>query len=183
MRKHLLLILVTLMLTSAICAQVKFSTKSARISFYSSSPLENIEATNKSGVALLDKGNGDLQFSLLMKGFEFRKALMQEHFNSRFVESDKYPRATFKGQVVNNSAVNYTANGNYPVTVKGQLTIHGVTKQVEYPAKLIVQEGKISASSTFNVLLSDYNISIPKMYRDNISKSIKITVAATLEAL
>ena len=183
MKKHLILVPVLLIFTSAISAQGKYSTKSARISFYSSSPLENIEATNKSAVALLDGGNGDLQFSLLMKGFEFRKALMQEHFNSKFAESDKYPKATFKGQVINNSAVNYTVNGTYPVTVKGQLTIHGVTKQVEYPAKLVVQQGKISASSTFNVLLADYNITIPKMYRDNISKSIKINVGATLEAL
>ena len=161
----------------------KYSTKNAKISFYSSATLENIEAINKSGIAVLDASTGALQFSVLMKGFEFRKALMQEHFNEKYVESDKYPKGSFKGTIVNNSSVNYAVNGNYPVTVKGELTIHGVTKTIEQSGKLTVQDGKIMAGSVFNILLSDYNISIPKMYRDNISKTIKITVAAALEKL
>src|SRR5687768_16802327 len=88
-------------------AQDKFFTKSAKISFFSSASLEDIEAHNRSTQAVLDTKTGDIQFSLLMKGFEFRKALMQEHFNENFVESDKYPKAEFKGQVVNNSEINY----------------------------------------------------------------------------
>ena len=183
MKKILLLTIHFVLSALIVTAQGKYSTKSAKISFYSSSTLENIEATNKSGTALIDAGTGDLQFSVLMKGFEFRKALMQEHFNSKFVESDKYPKASFKGQVVNNSAVNYSANGNYPVKVKGQLTIHGVTKAVEIPGKIVIQDGKLLASSTFNILLADYKISIPKMYVDNISKSIKITVATSMDPL
>ena len=108
---------------------------------------------------------------------------MQEHFNKNYVESDKFPKSEFKGQVTNNSSVNYTTDGSYPVTVKGKLTIHGVTKDVETSGTLTVKEGKVQANSEFNVLVADYNITIPKMYRDNISKSIKVTVNCLLEPL
>ena len=164
-------------------AQGKFYTKTGKISFFSSAPLENIEAVNKSVIALLDSKSGDFQFGVLMKGFEFKKALMQEHFNKNYVESDKFPKSEFKGQVTNNSSVNYTTDGSYPVTVKGKLTIHGVTKDVETSGTLTVKEGKVQANSEFNVLVADYNITIPKMYRDNISKSIKVTVNCLLEPL
>src|SRR5258705_13933804 len=82
-----------------ICAQGKFYTKSGKISFFSSTSMEDISAINKSAVTLLDTKTGDLQFAALMKGFEFKKALMQEHFNKEYVESSKFPKAEFKGQV------------------------------------------------------------------------------------
>ena len=85
-------------------AQGKFYTKTGKISFYSSAPLENIEAVNKSVIALLDSKSGDFQFGVLMKGFEFKKALMQEHFNKSYIESDKYPKSEFKGQGSNRCA-------------------------------------------------------------------------------
>ena len=172
-----------LLLGTVAIAQGKFYTKTGKISFYSSAPLENIEAVNKSVIALLDSKSGDLQFGVLMKGFEFKKALMQEHFNKDYVESDKYPKSEFKGQVTNNNAVNYATDGAYNVTVKGKLTIHGITKDVETSGTLTVKEGKVSGHAVFNVLLADYNITIPKLYRDNISKSIKITVDCNLEPL
>ena len=163
--------------------QGKFYTKTGKITFFSSAPLEDIEATNKSVVALLDSKTGDVQFSVLMKGFEFKKALMQEHFNEIYIESDKYPKSEFKGQVTNNSAVNYTTDGTYPATVKGTLTIHGVTKDVETSGTITVKEGKIRANTVFNVTLADYNITIPKIHKDNISKTIKITVDCLLGPL
>ena len=87
-------------------AQDKFYTKSGNISIFSYTSMENIEAHNKSAVALLNAKTGDIQFAVLLKGFEFKKALMQEHFNSDYVESDKYPKSEFKGQVTNNNEVN-----------------------------------------------------------------------------
>ena len=182
-RSNLILTGILILLSGALHAQGKFSSKSARISFFSAAPLENIEALNKNVTVLLDSKTGDLQFSLLMKGFEFKKALMQEHFNKNYVESDKFPRSAFKGVVVNNSAIDYAVNGSHNVTVKGKLTIHGITKDVETAGKIIVNEGKLQLNSTFNILLADYNISIPKLYRDNISKSIKIMVDGSLSPL
>jgi YceI-like domain len=173
----------TLLFSSPLLAQDKSYTKSGKISFFSSTSVENIEAVNKSVVCLLNSKTGEFQFAVLLKGFEFKKALMQEHFNSDYVESDKYPKSEFKGQITNNSTVIYTANGSYPVNVKGQLTIHGVTKDVETAGTVMVKDGTLLLNSTFNVLLADYQITVPKLYTDNISKSIKITVDCALEPL
>jgi hypothetical protein len=169
-----------LFLATAIHAQGKFYTKSGKISFFSSTALEDIAAINKNVIAVLDPKTGDLQFAALMKGFEFKKALMQEHFNADYVESDKFPKAEFKGQIANNSDVKYSADGNYTVKVKGKLTIHGVSQDVETSGTVTVKEGKPTLSSTFNVLVADYDITIEKLYQDNIAKSIKVTVDCSL---
>lgn len=169
-----------LILSLTVDAQGKFYTKSGKISFFSSTPLEDITALNKNVVTLLDTKTGDLQFAALMKGFEFKKALMQEHFNSDYVESNKFPKAEFKGQIINNSEINYTTNGTYTAKVKGKLTVHGVTKDIETTGTVVVKDGKLTLGSSFNVLVADYNITIEKLYRDNISKSIKVTVDCAL---
>ena len=124
-----------------------------------------------------------MQFAIQMKGFEFEKQLMQQHFNENYVESDKYPKAEFKGTISNNSTINYSKDGNYPAKVKGKLTIHGVTKDVETTGTLKINGGKIDANSTFNVLISDYNIKIPAVVKDKVSNTIKITVDCDLEPL
>src|SRR5438309_8290258 len=93
---------------AALQAQDKFYTKSGKVEFFSKAPLEDISARNKTVSELLDAKTGDLQFSVLMKSFEFEKALMQDHFNSDYVESDKYPKAEFKGTILNNKEINYT---------------------------------------------------------------------------
>ena len=183
MKKVCSLVVLFFLLAANGFSQGKYYTKTGKISFFSSAKLENITAVNRSVVSLLDTKTGDFQFVVLMKGFEFRKALMQEHFNREYAESDKYPKSEFKGQLVNNSSVNYSVDGIYKVTVKGKMTIHAVTKDVEVPGTITIKNGKISANSTFNLLIADYNISIPKMYRDNISKSIQISVDETLEPL
>lgn len=171
------------LLSIQVSAQGKFYTKSGKISFFSSTSVEDIAANNKTVVCLLDSKTGDLQFAVLLKSFEFKKALMQEHFNKDYVESDKFPKSEFKGQVTNNSTVNYSANGSYPVTVKGKLTIHGETKDIEASGTIIVKDGKVQANAIFNVVIADYKIIIPKLYKDNISKSIKITVDCALDPL
>src|SRR5205823_7354571 len=109
-------------------AQDKFFTKSGKIAFFSSASLEDIEAHNKTSSVLLDSKTGIIQFSVLMKSFEFEKALMQEHFNSDYVESDKYPKAEFKGTITNNASINYNKDGTYPAKIKGLLTLHGISK-------------------------------------------------------
>lgn len=183
MKKIIIAAVVLSLFTSIVNAQGKFYTKTGKISIFSTTSVENISAVNKSAVCLLDSKTGDLQFAVLMKGFEFRKAKMQEDFNSDYVESGKFPKSEFKGQITNNSTVNYSSNGTYSVNTKGKLTIHGVTKDVESTGTIIVKDGKLLANSIFNILIADYNIKVPKMYMDNISKSIKITVDCTLEPL
>ena len=178
-------ILLALMIAGAgfVHAQDKFFTKTGKISFYSKAPMEDIEAKNKTVAAVMDTKTGAIQFSVLMKSFEFEKALMQEHFNENYVESDKFPKADFKGTIVNNSSVNYSKGGTYNTIVKGKLTIHGVTKEVEAPGVIKIEGGKIDASSTFNVMLSDFNVSIPSMVKDKVSNTIKITVDCKMDPL
>jgi len=92
-------------------AQVRYYTKNAKINFFSETPLEDIDASNNSSVSVLDTQSGSLQFSLLVKGFEFKNEEMQEHFNDDYMESDKFPKAEFKGTLINNSSVNYKKSG------------------------------------------------------------------------
>ena len=164
-------------------AQDKFFTKSAHIEFYSNAPMEDIEANNRTATAVLDTKTGAIQFSVLMRGFEFRKALMQEHFNENYVESHKYPKGEFKGTIVNNSDIKYGTPGTYTATVKGQLTIHGVTRDIVTTGTIKVDGDKLLTNSVFNIKLSDYNIKIPSLVKDKLSNNIKITVATNLEPL
>ena len=181
MKKLFVVCVVSFLLVNMVSAQDKFFTKTGKISFYSKASLENIEAHNKAATCVLDAKTGNLQFAILMKGFEFEKALMQEHFNENYVESHKFPKADFRGQVVNNGDVNYSKDGVYPVKVKGKLTIHGETKDVETGGKIEVKQGKVMADASFNVDLADYKIEIPKIVKDNISKTVNIAVDCNLE--
>jgi polyisoprenoid-binding protein YceI len=182
MKKLLLITLCVAAVSSAAYAQ-KFITKTGHIKFYSESPMEKIEAHNHQVNAALNLATGDFVFKVLMKSFDFEKALMQEHFNENYVESDKYPNATFAGKVVNINEVNINKDGTYNATVQGALTIHGVTKQVQTKGSLEVREGKILGKAKFNILLSDYNIKIPGAVTNNISKEIEITVEVNLEKI
>lgn len=183
MLKKNVIIVLALLLSAVSFAQDKFYTKTGKISFYSKAPLEEIEGKNKTVTAVIDSKSGAIQFAVQMKGFEFEKQLMQQHFNENYVESDKYPRSEFKGTITNNSDINYSKDGTYTAKVKGKLTIHGVTKDVETTGTLKINGGKIDANSTFNVLISDYNIKIPSIVKDKVSNSIKITVDCNLEPL
>jgi hypothetical protein len=177
-------ILALLLTASAyVQAQDKFFTKSGKIEFFSSAPMEDIEARNKTVTAVLDAKSGALQFSVLMKAFEFQKALMQEHFNENYVESHKYPKGEFRGTIVNNSDINYSKPGTYPATVKGQLTIHGVTREVVTTGTITVDGTNLMATSSFRIKLSDYNIKVPSVVKDKLSNNIKITVDTKLEPL
>lgn len=173
-----------LLFCAAIAAgQDKFFTKSGSITFHSKAPLENIDANHKSVTCVLDTKTGNLQFAVLMKGFEFEKALMQEHFNENYVESHKYPKADFKGQVLNNAEINYAKDGSYSAKVKGMLTIHGETREVETAGTIVVKQGKLLTGAEFIILLSDYKIEIPRLVKDNISNNVKIAVDCSLESL
>jgi hypothetical protein len=171
----------SLVITMSVSAQDKFFTKTGKISFYSKASLEDIEAHNRSVTCVLDSKTGNIQFSALVKGFEFEKALMQQHFNENYMESTKHPKAEFKGQVVNNSEIDYTKDGTYPAKVKGKLTVHGETKDVDTEGKITVKGGKLQAESDFNVQLADYKIKNDKL--NNISNTIRVSVNCTLEPL
>jgi hypothetical protein len=170
-------------LAASVIAQDKYYTKSGSIQFVSKGNIETIQASHRSVTCVLDAKTGAIQFAVLMKGFEFKKALMQEHFNENYVESDKYPKAEFRGQIVNNGDIDYTKDGVYNAHVKGKLTLHGQTKDVEADGKVTVKNGKLLTGSDFTILMSDYNISIPKLVKENMSNTVTISVNCALEPL
>ena len=158
-----------------------YMTKNGKISFFSTTSMENIEAVNNQAVSILNSGTGEIGFSVIIKGFLFKKALMQEHFNEDNMESDKYPKAMFKGVIADIANVNFNKEGDYSVKVNGNLTMHGITQKIAVNATIKIKEGKVFASSEFNVLRADYKISVPKVTENNVSKSIRINVACNYE--
>jgi hypothetical protein len=172
----------SLCIISAASAQ-KYATKNGKISFFSQTPVEKIEAHNNQANSALDISNGDFVFKVLIKGFEFEKALMQEHFNENYLESEKYPNSIFKGKITNLKDINFSKDGKYNVIVEGDLTIHNVTQKVSVKGTIEVKDGTILASTKFNVLLKDYNIKIPNTVINSISQSQEITVNVGLTKL
>lgn len=173
----LLSIVVTLIYSVCIAnAQSKLFTKTANIAFYSSAVAEKIEASNNKVLSVWVPSDGKIEFSVLMKGFVFEKALMQEHFNDDYVESDKFPKAIFKGTVENSNRINFSEDKSHSLKINGALTLHGVTKPVITTATIQVKKGIASATASFVLLLADYNIKIPSVVSDNVSKQILIVV-------
>jgi polyisoprenoid-binding protein YceI len=161
----------------------KYFSKVGRIHFLSEAPLEKIEATNHNALVIFDASTGKMECSVLIRGFQFEKALMQDHFNENYMESHKYPKGIFKGTILNLNEVNLSKDGTYAVNVKGDLTLHGVTKPFILPGQVVIKAGKISATSTFDILVDDYNIQIPKVVKENVSKTVKVIVTADLQKM
>ena len=175
-RTYLTLLFCFVLALSSAFAQDRYFTKTGQVQFFSATPMENIEANNTAASSVFDARTGKMEFAVLMKAFKFEKALMEEHFNENYVESGKFPKASFAGAITNLEAVDFKKNGTYKVNVKGNLTIHGVTKEVEAPGTITVENGKVKANSVFNVTPEDYKIEIPKLVREKIAKQVKVTV-------
>lgn len=174
--KYIALILLT-WLSSNQAGQDLYACKNAKISLFSSAPLEDIQASTNTGTSVYNASTGDLAFSVNIRSFKFPKSLMQEHFNENYMESDKYPRATFKGKV--NEKVDVSKNGTYPVTATGDLTVHGVTQTRTIPGTLTVSNGTLSMASEFMVKCVDHKIDIPTLVFKHIAETIKMNVSAT----
>lgn len=183
--KKIMFCLMSFLILKTVTAQDKYFTKSGKIVFDATSPKspENILGVNKTATCVLDTKTGNVQFAVLMKGFEFEKALMQEHFNENYVESNKFPKAEFRGAVADPASVSYGKEGVYNVKVKGKLTIHGETRDVESDGKITVKGGKMQAVAAFQVILADYGITVPQLVADKLSKTAKITVDCLLDPL
>jgi polyisoprenoid-binding protein YceI len=182
MKKTLKLIILLLVISSSTSAQ-KHLTKNGRVRFYSETPMEKIEAINSQVNSALDVSTGDFVFKVLIKSFEFEKALMQEHFNENYMESGKYPNATFSGKISNLKDINFKKDGSYTAIVEGNLTIHGITKKVAEKGTIEVKNGQIISKAVFNIKPKDFNISIPGAVVAKIAESIQVNVDATLEKL
>jgi hypothetical protein len=176
-RNALLVLLIFSVKPTFLAAQVYF-TKNGSVSFFSKTIVENIAATNNETISILNIQTGEMQFSLLNNGFHFPKAKMEEDFNEDYMESARYPRSTFKGIISGINKIDFANDGTWPVTVTGDLQIHGITKKISVPGKIVVINGKINATATFSVLLKDYSIKIPSIVSNKVSEKIDISVNA-----
>ncbi len=174
-KKRVGLWLFAAMITIHSTGQMYF-TRNGKISFFSKAPVENIMADNNEVASLLDTQKGEFDFVVLIKSFKFKKALMEEHFNENYMESNTFPKANFKGTIADLSTINFSKDGIYPVTVKGDLTIHGVKNSIQAPGIITIAQGIINATSKFTVKVKDYNIKIPFIVINNIAEVIDISV-------
>tara|TARA_B110000046_G_scaffold185405_1_gene226892 strand:- start:16286 stop:16831 length:546 start_codon:yes stop_codon:yes gene_type:complete len=153
-------------------SQERYLTKNGAITFYSKMPLEDITADNNQVLSIIDASSGKMAISILMKSFMFKKALMQEHFNENYVESDKFPKATFKGSILNFDAINQAAT---KAKVKGVLTIHGISKEITIDANFTKTKETIEVNGNFFIEMDDFDIEIPAVVAKNIAKKIKVS--------
>ncbi len=181
MKKFFLLLAFATIFMAQANAQ-KYGTRKGTITFDSDTNMEKIHAVNNTVSAVIDAKSKKLQFAVLIKGFQFKKALMQEHFNENYMESSKFPKASFKGEIVDGD-VNFVQIGNYDAKVKGKLTIHGVTKEVTVPVKIEMSKAGAHSTATFKVVLADYGIKIPSLVKNKIAKEVTIAIDATLPML
>lgn len=158
----------------------KLVSSQTHIKFFSSTPAEDIEANNTASVSTIDKSTGEVVFSVPMQGFEFEKSLMQKHFNSyKFLDTKAFPEAKLKAKISNLDDVNFSSDGKYAVTVKGDLTIKGKTNDINEKGTITVQGNVVKVESVFDITLADYGITFVKgKPASNIAKTVEVTVHA-----
>jgi YceI-like domain len=175
MKKSALLLL-TLFIFFSASAQ-KYMTKTGSIGFFSHTPVEDIKADNNQVASVLDLATGEIVFQVLIKSFHFEKALMEEHFNENYMDSEKFPRSAFRGKITGYTPATLSKPGKYELGVEGDLTIRDVTKKVSAKGTFVVAAGEITAESKFDIAPEDYKIEIPGVVREKIAKSLAITVS------
>lgn len=174
--KSLLTLLLLLSVNSLLFSQ-KLITREGLIKFEGETPLEKIDAVSDQAASVLSIETQEVVFRVLVKSFIFPKALMQEHFNENYAESDTYPNAIFKGKILDE--IDFASPGTYDVRLKGSMTFHGVEREIIAPAQIVVGKSSISLSSKFPMAPADYNIKIPSAVRDKIAGEMLVVVGAT----
>lgn len=158
----------------------KLMSRNSHINIFSHTEMEDITADNYKAVSTIDPSNGNVVFSVPMQSFEFKKALMQKHYNSKeFLDTKSYPKAKFIGKITNLNSINFTRDGTYNANLSGELTIKGVTNPITETGTITVNGGKVSVETKMKIILANYNIVFKKgKPATNISKTIDVTVKA-----
>jgi hypothetical protein len=170
---RIILLFTLLLLSQAGKGQQRFFVDKASVSFFSDGVIEDIAAENNKVTSIFDAGEGEIAYLMNIKDFQFEKKLMQVHFNEKYMESEKYPKASFQGKII---GLNTTATGVQKVKAVGKLTIHGVTRDVQFPGTAEIKNGQLSLKSKFTVKLLDYNIKVPQIVWQNIAQQVEVTV-------
>ena len=153
-----------------VAAQKTFGTRNGQVIFQSPSDEDVKAINNEVSSRLLD--NGTLSLSLLIKGFKFKMAEMQDHFNTQYLQSTQFPRADFTGSVTNIKSVNFAKDGSYPVQVTGNLTLHGVTQKVSASGTIVIAKGKPLAKANFPIVIRDFGVNAP-----DVTEKVTIVVS------
>ncbi|HWB24647.1 MAG TPA: YceI family protein [Chitinophagaceae bacterium] len=180
MKKKYLTVACVVFIAGITHAQKLFSTKTGQISFYAGTPLEDVRAINNETDSKMLQKNGQIIFSVLVKGFVFANALMQDHFNENYMESTKFPKADFKGFITNINAVDFDKDGIYNISAGGDLTIHGITQKVNLNGTLEVKGDNIILLSKFKIALKDFDVT-GNYIGTKIAPEVEITVNCKYE--
>ena len=178
--KLILLVVLYFAFIAAVSAQ-NYAGRNIKASIFSSTPVEDIKAATNSATAVLISAKQEIAVQVPIKGLEFDKKLMQEHFNENYMESDKYPLAKFKGII--EPIIDWKKDGIYPVTAKGMLTVHGVDQARTINGKITIKNGVITLNSSFDVACAAHQIKIPSLVFTKIAEVIKVTIQGALTPL
>ncbi len=149
-----------------------FMAQNGEVSFFSKTPLEDIDAINKQVSSIINTANNEVAVQMRVTQFTFPNKLMQEHFNENYLESEKYPSATFKGKI--KEVVDLKVAGTYPITAVGTATIHGVSKPIEIKGTIVSTGQTLAFNGQFEVKLVDYKVDIPKIVFAKIAETILV---------
>lgn len=175
--KNIFLSAVLAFLSLSLRAQIYLG-KECSIKIFSDGPIEDIDAVNTSSKPILNTSTNEIAIKITIKGFDFEKELMEEHFNEKYMESDKIPYSTFTGKI--NEKIDYTKEGIHKVTATGKLKIHDVEKERTLDGTLTVKGGEIIIESKFIVALKEHQVEIPQLLAQNIAETIEVTLKSTL---
>jgi len=170
MKKKIVLLL--LLLPAAFCKAQVYTAKSGTASFYSEAPLENIEAISSSVQSIMNTTTKSIAFIISIRSFQFKKDLMKEHFNEKYLESDKFPNATFSGKI--NEDLDLAKEGTYNVTSTGKIAMHGQEKEITVPGTFTVKNGEAMLESNFPLAVADFKIEIPQLLFQNIADTVAV---------
>ncbi|MCM4152814.1 YceI family protein [Arenibacter sp. N53] len=169
--KEIYIIIINLLVLNCVSAQGKFLTKDGYVSFFSHSVVEDIKADNNQVLSIVDSDTGEIAIQLLMRSFMFKKALMQEHFNENYVESYKYPKATFTGKIMKFNELDELKG---ETEIVGTLNVHGRDKEISTKVNVEIIKDEIILKGDFSVEVADFDIKIPAIVENNIAKTIKV---------
>ena len=162
-----------------LCAQKKFNLERGEIGFTSNAELELIKASSKKFQGIIDPSTNQFAFVVLVQSFQgFNSELQREHFNEKYLESEKYPKASFTGKII--EQLDFTKDGTYEVRAKGDLDIHGQKQTRIIKSKLTIKNGVVSIETSFAVPLADHNISIPRIVNQKIATEIEVSFSAMM---
>ena len=177
--KKIIIAIATIAFSFAQTAKAQmFTFSTGSVSFFSKTSMEDIDAKNSTPKVLFQIGERKIAFIAENTSFKFQSKLMEEHYNEKYVDSEKFPLATFQGKI--NEEIDFTKDGVYIVTVTGNFTLHGVAKERTISGTITVKNGEINVKSVFKVLCADHKITIPSIVGAKVSESVDVTVDVNL---